>query len=60
MFTLLLPVLAMAMSALAAPMPAENAAAATVGQIRAVTSPVFHLYLQANSKNSTLHPLLAF
>lgn len=38
--------------------PVTNAPAATIGKIRAVQSPVFHFYLQANSKNSnTFFPL---
>ncbi|KAF2116940.1 hypothetical protein BDV96DRAFT_39092 [Lophiotrema nucula] len=54
MFAFILPAIAMVIGAFASPMPVEKAAAATVGQIRAVQSPVFHFYLQANSKNKTI------
>jgi hypothetical protein len=51
MRSLLVPLL-LVQSVLAA--PAERAAAAaTVGKIRGVRDPIYHLYLQANSKNST-------
>ena len=46
------PALLIAQYALAAPV--SNAAAATVGKIRGVSDPIFHLYLQANPKNGTL------
>ncbi|KAF2177235.1 hypothetical protein K469DRAFT_604002 [Zopfia rhizophila CBS 207.26] len=46
------PLLLLLQGALSAPI--ENAAAATVGKIRGVQSPVYHLYLQANSKNKTI------
>ncbi|ORX97854.1 hypothetical protein BCR34DRAFT_496565 [Clohesyomyces aquaticus] len=32
----------------------ESVAAVTVGKIRAVQSPVFHFYLQSNSKNKSI------
>lgn len=51
MLAFLAPALLLLPGALAAPAPASNAAAATVGQIRGVQSPIFHLYLQANPKN---------
>ena len=31
--------------------PVESVAAATVGKIRGVREPIYHLYLQANPKN---------
>jgi len=49
-FTLLAPLLLLAQTALAAPL----AAAATVGKIRGVRDPIYHLYLQANSKNASI------
>ncbi|KAF2654066.1 hypothetical protein K491DRAFT_660789 [Lophiostoma macrostomum CBS 122681] len=52
MLALLAPVLLLLQTALAAPV--ENAAAATVGKIRAVQSPIFHFYLQANPKNESI------
>ncbi|KAJ4297550.1 hypothetical protein N0V90_005442 [Kalmusia sp. IMI 367209] len=45
------PVLLIAQYALAAPV--SNAAAATVGKIRGVSDPIYHLYLQANPKNAS-------
>lgn len=52
MWTLFAPILLLLHGAVAAPV--ENAAAAaTVGKIRGVADPIFHLYLQANSKNGT-------
>ena len=56
MFSLLVPLFLVLSGALAAPI--ENTAAATVGKIRGVRDPIYHLYLQANSKNGTflLHP----
>ena len=49
MLVLLTQVLLLAQYAAAAPV--TNAAAATVGKIRGVSSPIYHLYLQANPKN---------
>lgn len=49
MLLFLTSVLLLAQSALSAPV--ENVAAATVGKIRGVRDPIYHLYLQANSKN---------
>jgi len=49
----LAPILLLLHSALAAPV--ENAAAATVGKIRGVRDPIYHLYLQASSKNGPSH-----
>jgi len=34
--------------------PVSSAAAATVGKIRGVQDPIYHLYLQANPKNGRL------
>ncbi|KAF2741191.1 hypothetical protein EJ04DRAFT_571895 [Polyplosphaeria fusca] len=57
MLIVLAPILLLLLQgAFAAPTPVDNnpaAPQATVGKIRAVQSPVFHLYLQANSKNKT-------
>jgi hypothetical protein len=53
MLSLFAPFLFLLQSTLAAPVE-HAAAAATVGKIRGVADPVYHLYLQANSKNSTL------
>ncbi|KAF2273275.1 uncharacterized protein EI97DRAFT_436152 [Westerdykella ornata] len=47
-----LPALFLLPSALSAPV--INAAAATVGKIRGVRDPIYHLYLQANAKNQTI------
>lgn len=50
MLTLFAPLLLLLQGSVAAPI--ENAAAvATVGKIRGVREPIYHLYLQANSKN---------
>ncbi|KAF1949212.1 hypothetical protein CC80DRAFT_484839 [Byssothecium circinans] len=41
----------------AAPVPNDHvtaAAAATVGKIRGVAAPIYHLYLQANPKNASI------
>ncbi|ENI10898.1 hypothetical protein COCC4DRAFT_122353 [Bipolaris maydis ATCC 48331] len=54
MLTFFAPLLLLAQSAAAAPV--ENvavAAAATVGKIRGVRDPIYHLYLQASPKNSS-------
>ena len=51
MFSHFAPALLLAQYALAAPV--TNAAAATVGKIRGVQSPIYHLYLQANPKNGS-------
>ena len=62
MWTFLAPILLLLHGAVAAPV--ENAAAAaTVGKIRGVRDPIYHLYLQANSKNGThslSHPSACF
>lgn len=51
-FTFLAPLLLLAQTTLAAPLEAApRAAAATVGKIRGVRDPIYHLYLQANSKS---------
>ncbi|KAH8730581.1 hypothetical protein GQ44DRAFT_448965 [Phaeosphaeriaceae sp. PMI808] len=47
----LLPLLLALPTTLAAPTAA--AAAATIGKIRGVREPIYHLYLQANSKNTS-------
>lgn len=49
MLTVLVPFLLFFGSSLGAPV--EHAAVATVGKIRGVRDPIYHLYLQANSKN---------
>ena len=46
---LLTPVLLLVQGTFAA--PASLVPRATVGKIRGVSSPIYHLYLQANSKN---------
>lgn len=53
MFSYLAPALLLAQYALSAPV--TNAAAATVGKIRGVQSPIYHLYLQANPNNCNHH-----
>jgi carbonyl reductase 1 len=53
MLSLFAPLLFLIQDTLAAPVK-DVAAAATVGKIRGVADPVYHLYLQANSKNGTL------
>lgn len=56
MLSFIAPVLLLLTTAFAVPTPVDqNPAApqATLGKIRGVQSPVYHLYLQANSKNST-------
>jgi hypothetical protein len=50
---ILIPIISLLQITLAAPV--SNAAAATVGKIRGVRDPIYHLYLQANSKNGTSH-----
>ncbi|KAF2800713.1 hypothetical protein K505DRAFT_403835 [Melanomma pulvis-pyrius CBS 109.77] len=50
----LLPLLLLAPFALAAPTPAPAGALATVGKIRGVSTPIYHLYLQANAKNTSI------
>ncbi|OAL50048.1 hypothetical protein IQ07DRAFT_587728 [Pyrenochaeta sp. DS3sAY3a] len=53
MLTFFAPLLLLLQGAVAAPI--ENAAAvATVGKIRGVREPIYHLYLQANSKNASI------
>ncbi|KAH7075535.1 hypothetical protein BKA63DRAFT_595002 [Paraphoma chrysanthemicola] len=53
--TVLAPLLLIAQSALAAPTTSPPAAAAaTIGKIRGVRDPIYHLYLQANSKNASI------
>ncbi|CAE7025822.1 hypothetical protein PTTW11_03974 [Pyrenophora teres f. teres] len=49
----LAPILLLLHSALAAPVENAAAAAATVGKIRGVRDPIYHLYLQASSKNAS-------
>lgn len=49
MFSVIAATLLIAQCAFAAPV--TNTAAATVGKIRGVQSPIYHLYLQANPKN---------
>lgn len=59
MLTFFAPLLLLAQSAAAAPV--ENvavAAAATVGKIRGVRDPIYHLYLQASPKNCK-HPVFS-
>jgi hypothetical protein len=64
----LAPLILVLPSALGAPVssPASDlATAATVGKIRGVRDPIYHLYLQANSKNgmslrSVLSPAISF
>lgn len=51
----LAPILLLLHSALAAPVENAAAAAATVGKIRGVRDPIYHLYLQASSKNGASH-----
>lgn len=51
MLTLFAPLLLLAQSAAAAPVENVAAAAATVGKIRGVRDPIYHLYLQASPKN---------
>ncbi|KAK7192471.1 hypothetical protein DPSP01_009711 [Paraphaeosphaeria sporulosa] len=34
--------------------PVSNVAAATIGKIRGVADPIYHLYLQANPKNASI------
>lgn len=51
MLAFLAPVLLMLQGAFAAPVANNAAAAATVGKIRGVSDPIYHLYLQANPKN---------
>ncbi|KAH7090606.1 hypothetical protein FB567DRAFT_520239 [Paraphoma chrysanthemicola] len=53
--TLLAPFLFLAQTTLAAPTTSPRAAAAaTIGKIRGVRDPIYHLYLQANSKNASI------
>jgi hypothetical protein len=52
-FTLLAPLLCLAHIVLSAPIESPRAAA-TVGKIRGVRDPIYHLYLQANSKNTSI------
>ncbi|KAF2017397.1 hypothetical protein BU24DRAFT_478485 [Aaosphaeria arxii CBS 175.79] len=56
MFAILAPVLLLIQAVLSAPVE-QVAAAATVGKIRGVRSPIYHLYLQADPKNAS-HPVL--
>jgi hypothetical protein len=52
-FTVLAPLLCLAHIVLSAPIESPRAAA-TVGKIRGVRDPIYHLYLQANSKNTSI------
>ncbi|CAO2651013.1 Nn.00g093100.m01.CDS01 [Neocucurbitaria sp. VM-36] len=55
MWTLFAPILLLLHGVIAAPVGnSANAAAATVGKIRGVRDPIYHLYLQANSKNASI------
>ena len=47
-------ILLVASGALAAPVENAQRAAATVGKIRGVRDPIYHLYLQASAKNGML------
>ena len=49
MLTILVANLLLAQNALAA--PAKSIVAATVGKIRGVRDPIYHLYLQSNPNN---------
>ncbi|KAF1851944.1 uncharacterized protein K460DRAFT_392117 [Cucurbitaria berberidis CBS 394.84] len=53
MLTLFAPILLLFHTAVAAPI-GNTVAAATVGKIRGVREPIYHLYLQANSKNESI------
>ncbi|EUC38939.1 hypothetical protein COCCADRAFT_21688 [Bipolaris zeicola 26-R-13] len=53
MLTFFAPLLFLAQSAAAAPVENVATAAATVGKIRGVRDPIYHLYLQASPKNSS-------
>ncbi|KAF2873139.1 hypothetical protein BDV95DRAFT_605705 [Massariosphaeria phaeospora] len=53
LFNLAPTLLLLLQTALAAPID-NTAAAATVGKIRGVRDPIYHLYLQANSKNASI------
>jgi hypothetical protein len=52
MLSLFAPLLLLVQSTVASPVE-HAAAAATVGKIRGVRDPIYHLYLQANSKNGS-------
>jgi hypothetical protein len=52
MSSLFAPLLLLAQSVVTAPIE-HTAAAATVGKIRGVRDPIYHLYLQASSKNGS-------
>jgi carbonyl reductase 1 len=54
MLTFFAQVLLVVSTALAAPVENAQSAAATVGKIRGVRDPIYHLYLQASSKNGML------
>jgi len=56
MLAFLAPVLLMLQGAVAAPVASNTAAAATVGKIRGVRDPIYHLYLQASPKNGMSNP----
>ena len=58
MFSVIAATLLLAQCAFAAPV--ANAAAATVGKIRGVQSPIYHLYLQANPQNGISIALMMF
>ncbi|KAI4626559.1 hypothetical protein J4E83_003710 [Alternaria metachromatica] len=47
-------ILLVASGALAAPVENAQSAAATVGKIRGVRDPIYHLYLQASAKNASI------
>lgn len=58
MLNFLTPLLLIAQGAFAAPVgDTATTAAATTGKIRGVRDPIYHLYLQANPKNSAYHLL---
>lgn len=54
MLSLLLAPLLLLLSQSTLSAPLSTAAAATVGKIRGVRDPIYHLYLQANSKNASI------
>ena len=51
MLTFFAQVLLVVSTTLAAPVENVQSAAATVGKIRGVRDPIYHLYLQASAKN---------
>ncbi|KAI4949020.1 hypothetical protein J4E91_005483 [Alternaria rosae] len=54
MLSLFTHVLLVVSGALAAPVENVQSAAATVGKIRGVRDPIYHLYLQASAKNASI------